>query len=103
MADRRRETVKAPIDRYTPLDARLDEMELRIRMLEARLRETTTELEKARAAATPKKGKGAATKKAGPPKARCGGCMLELPKGHRDEHCVWCGFFLPAVKTRLAR
>jgi hypothetical protein len=88
MAPRTRRKIEAgDTDR---LAVRVAELELRIRMLEARIREV---------APTPKKGK-AKAQRLGRPRPRCPGCLLELPKGRRGESCVWCGFFFDAVEKR---
>lgn len=92
----RRKASQGGEDRVSPLSARIDELELRIRLLEARLRETTSRLKKG-ATVGPKP-----TRKVRA-RPRCPGCLLELPKGPRAQNCVWCGFYLPAVKERAGR
>jgi len=74
------------------LTTRLEELELRLKLLEARVR----------TAAQPKAKQGKAGAKATKPPAnagahRCPGCTLELPKGRRGESCVWCGFRFDGV------
>ncbi len=71
------------------LSARIADLELRLKLLEARMRDLVaapkTELTGAK--------KGRARKV----RDRCPGCVLELPAGPRGSSCVWCGFKFEAV------
>jgi len=67
---------------------RLEDLELRVKMLEARVRST---LSKAGSRET------VDDDVAGRPRPRCPGCTLELPKGKRGDSCVWCGFQFDAL------
>jgi len=78
-------------DPFEPLSARVGEVEVRVKLLEARVRDV--------AARVPEK-KPAPRTRARP---RCPGCQLELPPGRRGENCVWCGFVFDAVKGRAAK
>ncbi len=71
---------------------RLEDLELRVKLLEARVRSTLE--------AGPKD-PGVEEDVASRPRPRCPGCTLELPKGKRGEACVWCGFRFDAVKGLL--
>lgn len=84
--------------------ARISELELRIKLLEARVRHVAADVRRGLP--------GEATKAGTKPPAirvrerpRCAGCLLELPKGRRGESCVWCGFIFDAVapKRRASR
>lgn len=72
------------------LAARIQSLEQRVTLLEARVRRSVLPLENARKAI-------AAPVRAARPRPRCPGCLLELPKGRRGETCVWCGFVFSAV------
>jgi hypothetical protein len=76
----------------TRLAARVAEVEQRLRLLEARVRQV---------APVPKRPK--AKPRAVPPRPRCPGCLLELPKGRRGDSCVWCGFSFDAVEKQALR
>ena len=67
---------------------RLEDLELRVKLLEARVRSTLSK------AASKDGGDDEVSNRARP---RCPGCTLELPKGKRGESCVWCGFQFDAV------
>ncbi len=69
------------------LTSRLEELELRLKLLEARVRKATE----------PKPKKGKSQPKQPVSGHRCPGCTLELPKGRRGESCVWCGFRFDGV------
>lgn len=76
------------------LAARIEDLELRIKLLEARVRAFTAERRMLASEESAKPGrKGRRTR----PRPRCPGCMLELPPGKRGETCVWCGFRFEAV------
>ncbi|HXN40985.1 MAG TPA: hypothetical protein VN918_04295 [Myxococcaceae bacterium] len=80
------------------LSARIADLELRIRLLEARFRASAAE-ERRRALES-----GKAVKAVPPrPRPRCPGCLLESPPGRRGDSCVWCGFRFEAVKARVGR
>lgn len=84
-----------PVARRTPdekaaLEARIIDLELRLKLLEARVRSAAS-------AAAP-----AAPKRAAKPqkeRPRCPGCLLELPPGRRGDSCVWCGFYFEAIRS----
>jgi len=77
-----------PEDDRARLLQRLEDLELRVKLLEARVRSTLSK---------------ASAREAGDedvssrPRPRCPGCTLELPKGKRGDSCVWCGFQFDAV------
>jgi hypothetical protein len=96
VARRHREAVRIP-GVPDPLAERVAELELRIRMLEARLRELASN---AVPGAPGKPLRGRPDQKARP---RCPGCLLELPKGRRSGSCVWCGFVFEAVGDRAVK
>jgi hypothetical protein len=75
----------------TRLLARIEELELRVKMLEARVR---TGLVQGRRPAEETRARSAQARRSRP---RCPGCTLELPVGRRGESCVWCGFQFAAV------
>jgi hypothetical protein len=81
-------------DEIAGLKARIEELELRVKLLEARLR---AGLSQARA---PQRDAARASRVARRmrPRARCPGCLLELPPGRKAETCVWCGFRFEAVR-----
>jgi len=80
------------------LSARIADLELRIRLLEARVRASAAE--EARRKALEAGGKPPPPPR---PRPRCPGCLLELPSGRRGEACVWCGFRFEALKARAGR
>ena len=81
------------------LSARIADLELRIRLLEARFRASAAEEARRRALES-----GKAAKVVPPrPRPRCPGCLLESPPGRRGDSCVWCGFRFEAVKARVGR
>lgn len=65
------------------LQALLEELEVRVRLLERRLKPVQ---------ALPK-----AQKARVKPARRCAGCLQDLPKGKRGPTCVWCGFRFDVV------
>jgi hypothetical protein len=76
------------------LKARVEELELRVKLLEARVRAGFAQArvplrEAARASREARRQR---------PRARCPGCLLELPPGRRGDACVWCGFRFEAVR-----
>ncbi len=75
------------------LKARIEELELRVKLLEARVR---TGLVQGRRPVEEVRARSALARRARP-RPRCPGCQLELPAGRRSESCVWCGFQLDAV------
>ncbi|HYR54732.1 MAG TPA: hypothetical protein VEM39_01360 [Myxococcaceae bacterium] len=82
------------------LSARIADLELRIRLLEARFRASAAEEARRRALES---GKGAKAAVPPRPRPRCPGCLLESPPGRRGDSCVWCGFRFEAVKARVGR
>ena len=75
------------------LRARIEELELRVKLLEARVR---TGLVQGRRPIDEVRVRSAQARRSRP-RPRCPGCHLELPAGRRAESCVWCGFQLDAV------
>src|SRR4051812_45674549 len=67
------------------LAARIEELELRLKLLEARMRRVAV-VERSRPKAAPK-ARGAEREV-----VRCPGCLLELPRSKHKDSCVWCGF-----------
>jgi hypothetical protein len=84
------------------LSARMADLELRIRLLEARVRASAAE-EARRRALEGEGGKAAKAPVPPRPRPRCPGCLLESPPGRRGDSCVWCGFRFEAVKARVGR
>ncbi len=68
---------------------RLEDLELRVKLLEARVRSTLKA--GSRETGVP------ADDESARPRPRCPGCTLELPKGKRGDSCVWCGFQFDAL------
>jgi len=81
------------------LSARIADLELRIRLLEARFRASAAEEARRRALESGKAAKPVPAR----PRPRCPGCLLESPPGRRGDSCVWCGFRFEAVKARVGR
>jgi hypothetical protein len=84
--------------------ARISELELRIKLLEARVRNVAADVRKG----LPAEGEGAKSGARRPAprvkeRPRCPGCLLELPKGRRGESCVWCGFVFDAIAPERKR
>ncbi|MFT3836656.1 MAG: hypothetical protein QM723_06640 [Myxococcaceae bacterium] len=88
---RSRATVTKPDeeDDRAKLLQRLEDLELRVKLLEARVRSTLR--------AGPKETAGLEEETSSRPRPRCPGCTLELPKGKRGDSCVWCGFQFDAL------
>ena len=76
------------------LAARIEELELRLKLMEARLRNVTAGHREGPQKDEPKHAR---------PRPRCPGCLLELPRGKKGDRCVWCGFYFEAVKGRAAK
>lgn len=71
------------------LEARILDLELRLKLLEAKVRSVAQAAPEGRkAAGRPKK-----------ERPRCPGCLLELPPGRRGDSCVWCGFYFEAIAS----
>jgi hypothetical protein len=94
MAARRRNQVESSFAKPDPLADRVADLELRIRLLEARLRQV--------AGRSAPEGRGRSSNDL-KPQPRCPGCLLELPKGRRTESCVWCGFVFDALGERAVK
>lgn len=84
---------KRPEPQTAKLRARIEELELRVKLLEARVR---SGLVQGRRPVDEVRVRSAQARRSRP-RPRCGGCHLELPPGRRGESCVWCGFQLDAV------
>jgi hypothetical protein len=86
------------------LTTQLADLELRIRRLEARLRQVSTPStdSKPGSKASTNTGKKALRTRA-KVRPRCPHCFLEIPKGKRTEACVWCGYYFSAEKAVLKR
>jgi hypothetical protein len=96
MGLRRRTQSPSPMPGLDPLAERVADLELRLRLLEARLRQVTGPSAHSEA----RNPRGSNEQK---PRPRCPGCLLELPKGRRGESCVWCGFVFDALGKRAAK
>ena len=75
-------------------EARIEDLELRLKLLEARVRAglpqaRAPQREAARLSRVARRSR---------PRPRCPGCLLELPPGRRGDACVWCGFRFEAVR-----
>lgn len=86
-------------DAEISLEARLEDLELRIQLLEARLREVSA-LPRLMPKAPKKPSKTRDRRSGG---ERCPGCLLEQPPGRTRDSCVWCGFCFDAVRKRAFR
>jgi hypothetical protein len=86
-------------DERLALMARLEDLELRMKLLEARVRNA------AQSARRPSPAEVRAIKsrdaRRSRQRQRCPGCTLELPAGRKGESCVWCGFQFDAVSGKL--
>lgn len=76
--------------------ARIEDLELRMKLLEARVRGLNADQRRKSAATETAQASKQARRSR--PRLRCPGCLLELPKGRRGETCVWCGFRFDAVR-----
>jgi hypothetical protein len=76
------------------LRARIEDLELRMKLLEARVRAGFAQ---ARAPQREAAARSRAARRSRP-RPRCAGCLLELPVGRRGDSCVWCGFRFEAVR-----
>ncbi|MBK7858548.1 MAG: hypothetical protein IPJ65_07980 [Archangiaceae bacterium] len=81
-------------DETAALKVRIEELELRVKLLEARVR---AGLRQARVAQRETAARSRLARRARP-RARCPGCLLELPAGRQADACVWCGFRFEAVR-----
>jgi hypothetical protein len=88
MGPRRSTTLSA--DERRRLMGRIDDLELRLKLLEARVRRDSAERRSGRRVAV--NGPVAKVARQSKPLPRCAGCTLELPKGFKGVECVWCGF-----------
>jgi hypothetical protein len=87
-------------DERARLLARIEDLELRVRLLESRLRNLSGQArlsaQAGEAVRQKREARGPARRR-----PRCPGCTLELPAGRKGEACVWCGFRFDAVKRLL--
>ena len=75
-----------PAPHGSTLMARIEDLELRLTLLEARLRAVSSERLPLKRSKAPRK-----------ERPRCPGCVLEIPAGRRKDSCGWCGFRFEAV------
>jgi len=80
-------------DEVRDLKARIEELELRMKLLEARVRNGFAQARAPQREAA-QRSRVARRRR---PRPRCPGCLLELPPGRRGDSCVWCGFRFEAV------
>ena len=78
-----------------PLAERIADLELRIKLVEGRLRQL--------ASAQRSEGSPVEPARKGRPRARCPGCHLEIPVGRRGDNCIWCGFYFSAVEEKASK
>ncbi len=86
------------------LAGRIADLELRLKLLEARVRTLAADEGRRKGA----EGSGTREQTSKHPervrqRRRCPGCLLELPRGRRGDSCVWCGFRFEALKARASR
>lgn len=79
--------------------ARIEDLELRMKLLEARVRNAAQSARRP----TPAELRAIKSREArrGRARPRCPGCTLELPPGKKGDSCVWCGFQFAAVGGKL--
>jgi hypothetical protein len=70
--------------------ARVADLELRMKLLEARVRAGMAQGRRHGIEEANSRLSRAARRSR--PRQRCPGCTLELPAGRKGEKCVWCGF-----------
>jgi len=85
------------------LAARIAELELRLKLLEARVRTLAADESRRKGGEAQDASKSHKPAAAARERPRCPGCLLELPRGRRRDSCVWCGFRFEAVKARASR
>jgi hypothetical protein len=68
--------------------AQVAELELRVKLLESRVRASVSQARRP-AAEQARQSRQARRRREKP---RCPGCLLELPAGPKAKICVWCGF-----------
>lgn len=73
---------------------RIEELELRVKLLEARVRASLPQGRRP----TDEAARQSRVERRNRPRARCPGCLQELPPGRRGDSCVWCGFRFDAVE-----
>ena len=95
---RERKKSKADDDRAA-LVARIEDLELRMKLLEARVRNALPSARRV----SPAEARAIKSREArrSRQRARCPGCTLELPPGKKGDSCVWCGFQFDAVGGKL--
>ena len=88
-----------PDDERAALAARIEDLELRMKLLEARVRNSVPSARRV----SPAEARAIKSREArrSRQRARCPGCTLELPPGKKGESCVWCGFQFDAVGGKL--
>ncbi len=75
--------------------SRIEDLELRMKLLEARVRNLYADRRREGAAA--EAAKQSREKRRSRVRPRCPGCLLELPPGRKGDSCVWCGFRFDAL------
>jgi hypothetical protein len=99
MAGRSKRSSRPVNSEKAKLLSRICELELRVKILEARVR---TGLVQGRRPQEEARARSALARRSRP-RPRCPGCTLELPAGPRGESCVWCGFQFDAVAGTFPR
>lgn len=86
-------------DERAQLLARVEDLELRVKLLEARVRSAALYARRPTPAEVRaiKSRQGRRRRQ----RPRCPGCTLELPPGRKGQSCVWCGFQFDAVGGKL--
>ena len=86
-------------DEWALVLARIEDLELRVKLLEARVRSAAISARRPSPAEVRAIKSRAARRSRQRP--RCPGCTLELPPGRKGQSCVWCGFQFDAVGGKL--
>jgi hypothetical protein len=73
--------------------AQVSQLELRVKLLESRVRASVAQARRPQAEQS-RLSRQARRRRSTP---RCPGCLLELPAGPRLKSCVWCGFRFEVV------
>jgi hypothetical protein len=99
MRERKKSKSSSAGDEKSQILARLEDLELRMKLLEARVRNSAQSARRV----SPAEARAIKSREArrSRQRARCPGCTLELPPGKKGESCVWCGFQFDAVGGKL--